>query len=176
MSTNQVLLTLGAFIIFSLMLVSFYKLLANSGDMINNAQAGISELSFATTYMELAQGLAFDEATIDSNRHTVNDLTLTSNLGPDNPPPFGEPTEDGFNHFDDFDDLNNFEITDTTQKGIAGIFKTHFNVHYVNPTNINQISTPRTFVKRLDMWVLRISPPSKDTLKASLILGYFHFD
>jgi hypothetical protein len=175
MSTNNVMLTIGAFMLFSLMLVTFYKLLANSGDMINNTQAGVSEISYATTYMELAQGLAFDEVTQDDLKHDSTSLTPVANLGPD-VAPSGEPTENCFSNFDDFDDLNGYEIIDSSQQGITGIFKTHFKVYYTKSSNLDLVSTTPTFIKRCDMWVLRLSPPSPDTMKMSLVLGYFHFD
>jgi hypothetical protein len=177
-STNQTMLTIGAFLLLLTILVSFYKLLAESGDTIWRAQGDITEITLATTYMELAQGLSFDEASIDSNLtpSEINYLTAPAYLGPENPPPTGEPTENSFRTFDDFDDLKNYEIVDSAVQGILGTYKTKFNVYYVNPLNIDQVSSSRTFVKRLDMTTWRIKPPSPDTLKTSLIMGYFHFD
>lgn len=173
MTTNQTMLTVGAVLLFSTMLISFYRLLANSSETLNNAQAGISELTFATTYMELAQGLAFDEVTVGQPLNGPSDmgqLTAPANLGPDSA------FEDHFGEFNDIDDLRDYEIIDTSQSGISGIYKTRFNVYYVDPTNINQALTSRTFAKRLDLWVVRMSPPSTDTLRSSLVFGYFHFD
>jgi hypothetical protein len=178
MSTNQIMLTLGAYLLFSLLLLTFYKVMANSTVTVNDAQAGISCLTLATTYMELAQGLSFDEATVDSfvTTPTINTLTAPANLGPDNPPPAGEHTENALKYFDDIDDLKNFEVVDSSLAGILGKFRTHFDVNYVNPDHIDQISATRTFVKRLDISVWRIFPPSTDTLKTTLVMGYFHFD
>ena len=178
MSSNQTLITLGAFVIFSLILVSFYKILAQSSVGVNDAQAGISALTLATTYTEYAQGLSFDEATIDSfiTPTELNSLTAPASLGPDNPPPTGELTENSLKAFDDIDDLKNFEVVDSTLKGVIGTYKTRFDVNYVNPLNVDQVSASRTFAKRLDLKVWRVYPPSKDTLKSSIIMGYFHFD
>ena len=178
MSLNQTMLTLGAFVLLSVILTSFYRLLANSGDTINDAQAGISSLTYATTYMELAEGLAFDEMTVDSFVTTaqIGLLTAPVSLGAENPPPGGEATEDKFVGFDDIDDLNNYTIVDSTLKGITGSFRTTFKVYYVSPTNVSLISATRTFVKRVDMKVLRIFPPSRDTLNHSIVMGYFHYD
>lgn len=178
MSSNQTMLTLGAFLLLAIILTSFYRLLANSGDTINDAQAGISTLTYATTYMELAEGLAFDEASVDSFLTTSQIALLTppGMLGAENPPPAGEAVEDNFNGFDDIDDLNNFSIVDSTLKGITGSFQTTFKVYYVNPLDISQVSSTRTFVKRVDMKVWRIYPPSRDTLSHSIVMGYFHYD
>ncbi|MDI6804409.1 MAG: hypothetical protein QME58_11285 [Bacteroidota bacterium] len=179
MSTNQTLLTIGALILFSTLIVSFYQLLARSGDTVDSAQLGIYQLTLATTYMELANGLNFDEATIDSNitAANMNLLTHPNLLGPENPPPAYEDPETSFSTFDDIDDLNNFSIIEGSNPGIIGTYKTTFKVYYVNPDNINQIElSNRTFVKRLDLFVSRIQPLSTDTLKTSMVMGYFHFD
>ena len=178
MSTSNTFLTLVAFILLSTIMVGFYRNLARSGDTVVDSQSGIAELTLATTYMELAQGLAFDEATVDSffTMAQLAALTAPSNLGPDNPPPSGEPTEVGFGTIDDIDDLNNYAITDTSFRGTSGIYRTQFSVKYVDPTNISSTSATRTFVKRVDMSIWRISPASRDTLKHSIIMGYFHFD
>lgn len=172
------MLTLGAFILLAVILTSFYSLLANSGDTINDAQSGISSLTYATTYMELAEGLSFDEATVDSFITTsgIGLLKSPASLGPENPPPPGELAETSFQGFDDIDDLNNFAIVDSSLKGITGTFKTTFRVFYVNPNDVSQISASRTFVKRVDMKVWRLYPPSLDTLNHSFVMGYFHYD
>lgn len=172
MITNNTMISVLAFVLFSTLLVGFYSLLAGSGDVLSTAQAGITELTFATTYMELAQGLAFDENT-DSTYILPEDIAMLTDpnaLGADTS------TETDFTNFNDFDDLNGYEIVDTTHRGVSGTYKTHFDVHYVNSTDFNQILSSRTFVKRLDLWVLRIVPESKDTLRCSMVLGYFHFD
>ena len=178
MTSGQTMLTLGAFAIFLTLLLSFYGILAQSGMTINDAQAGISELTLATTYMEVAQGLAFDEATQDSflTPSEIGVLTDPKLFGPENPPPGGEHVENGLKYFDDIDDLKNFEIVDSSLSTIVGTYKTRFDVNYVNPNSVDQISAVRTFSKRLDISVWRISPPSTDTLKASIVMGYFHFD
>lgn len=178
MSTNQTLLTIGAFILLSTILVSFYGLLGQSGDTIGEAQQGISEQTLLTTYTELANALYFDEATIDSSLTVseINLLTSPTALGPNNPPPIDEDYEVNLKTFDDIDDLHNFAIVESTMTGVIGTYKTIFSVCYVNPTNVNQKSSSRTFIKRLDMKISRLSPPSQDTLKSSIVMGYFHFD
>jgi hypothetical protein len=167
-----------AFVLFYVFLIAFYNVLVQSTLGVNNAQAGISALTLATTYSEFAEQLSFDEATIDSfiTYAELNSLTAPTSLGPDNPPPTGEPTENTLKAFDDIDDLKGYTITDSTLNGIVGTYKTIFDVNYVNPASVDQISSTRTFVKRLDIKVVRISPPSTDTLKSSIVMGYFHFD
>jgi hypothetical protein len=178
MSSFQTVITLFAFMLFSTILVSFYRLLGQSGDTIGNAQQGISEQTLVTTYTELANGLYFDEVSQDSNitPSEINSLTAPTKLGPDNPPPAGEPAEVDLKTFDDFDDLNNYDIVVSSMPGVIGTYKTHFDVYYVNPINLDVKVATRTFIKRMDMKIWRLSPPSTDTLRTSVIMGYFHFD
>jgi hypothetical protein len=116
--------------------------------------------------------------TIDSffTPSQLGGMTSPSSLGPDNPPPSGEATEASFTTFDDIDDLNNHYIIDSSFKGISGVYRTNFAVSYVNPSNLSQVSTTRTFIKRVDMSIWRTNPPGRDTLRHSIIVGYFHFD
>jgi len=178
MSTYQTLITLGAFVLLSTLLVTFYQLLGQSGETVQSAQQGITALTLLTTYTELAYGLHFDEATIDSfiTPSQINLLTHPSNLGKENPPPTGEETEADFKTFDDFDDLNGYEIIEDNIPGVVGTYKARFNVYYVNPQNIDQKMNSRTFVKRCDVKIWRDDPPSKDTLSSAIVMGYFHFD
>lgn len=183
MSTGQTLLTLGAFILLSTILVTFYRLLAESGQTMDRSQASITAVSLATTYTQLAQGLSFDEATIDSFLTTsqVGHLTPVNGMGPDNqlgpdlPPNASLPRENQIGNFDDFDDFNNAVVVDSTLGGTLGRYATRFRVYYVNPTNVNTAATSQTFVKRMDMRIWRTFPPSADTLQFSLIYGYFQF-
>jgi hypothetical protein len=174
MSTGQVILTVGAFVLLSMILLSFYGLVADSSKTIETTQGDITEVALAISFQEIIQGMAFDEATVDSMRAQVSDLTST--LGPDNPPPAGEPNETDLETFDDIDDFNGYEIDQVNPGGVLGTFRTHFDVHYVEANDINQISSGKTFVKRVDMKLWRVSPPGQDTLKTSFVVGYFHFD
>jgi hypothetical protein len=175
MSTGQVILTIGAFVLLSTILLSFYGLVADSTKTIDTTQGDISMVALAISFQEIIQGMAFDEATTDSMRHQVNDLSST--LGPDNPPPVvDEPDETSLDTFDDLDDFNGYEINQVNPGGVLGTFRTHFDVYYVNPNDISEIYGSKTFVKRVDMRLWRVSPPGQDTLRTSFVVGYFHFD
>ena len=174
MSTGQVILTVGAFMLLSTILVTFYGLVADSNRTIDSTQGDITEVALAISFQEIIQGMAFDEATGDSMRVQVNDLSST--LGPDNPPPSGEDNETNLETFDDIDDFNGYEIDQVNPGGVLGRYRTHFSVFYVNPSDISQVSAGKTFVKRVDMRLWRVSPPGQDTLRTSFVVGYFHFD
>jgi len=180
------MLTIGAFMLMSSILVTFYRLLAESGQTIDSAQAGITEVSLATSYMQIAQGLHFDEATIDSfiTQAEINHLTSPADLGTDNN--YGVDTvgcteceDEDYRvptYFDDFDDFNGADIRDSTLGGTLGNYRATFRVYYVSPTNVDSVvTTTATLVKRMDIRIWREFPPSSDTLSTSMIMGYWLF-
>lgn len=174
MNTGQTILTMGAFVLLSTILVSFYSVMANSGDIVAGGQDGILATTLATSYTELAQGLAFDHVTDTSDiaLQTPSKLTPANRLGRD------DSEEISIETFTDFDDFHNFTIEEEAS-GTNRRFRTDFTVRYVDPANVNTIVTTPTFVKRLDLKTWRTFPPvtgKVDTLKLSVVLGYFHFD
>jgi len=160
----------------STILVSFYGLVADSNKTMETTQGDITEVALAISYQEIIQGLAFDEVTVDSflTASQVNNLSAT--LGPDNPPPAEEPDETSMETFDDIDDFNGYHMDQVNPGGVLGTFRTQFAVSYANPSDPNQNASGKTFVKRVDMKLWRISPPGEDTLRTSFVVGYFHFD
>jgi hypothetical protein len=173
--SNHTLLTIGAFILLASILLGFYRLLASTGDDVTNAQDLILATTIATSYLELAQGLAFDEVT-DTTHVGLGDPTSLTPVGL-----LGrESGEDSIAVFNDFDDFNGFSV-DKTATGTNKRFTTSFIVSYVRPDKVSEISVSRTFMKRLDLKTWRSYPPAEsgaqvDTLRLSIGMGYFHFD
>lgn len=175
MSTNHTMLTIGAFTILMTILQNFYGLLGTTGGDVTDAQDMILATTLATSYLESAQGLAFDEVTDTTNLALASPATLTSPsaLGPEST------SEDSIHKFNDFDDFDGF--TSEREAGSTGRrFRTTFRVSYVDPANVNTALSARTFVKRIDMTSWRSYPPPSgtklDTLRMSMVMGYFHFD
>jgi hypothetical protein len=173
MSTGQTMLTLGAFMFLSTILLNFYRLVSDTGTVIASGQDGILATTIATSYMELAQGMAFDNVTDTSDIAIANPSALTTTLGP-------EAGEDSLWAYNDFDDFNGATI-DKQAVGSNRRYRTTFSVRYVNPDDVGQISGGKTFVKRMDLKTWRIFPPATgpndiDTVQTSLVMGYFHFD
>jgi hypothetical protein len=92
---------------------------------------------------------------------------------------YDDSDEDSLHKFDDFDDFHRFS-TERLATGTNRRFATSFSVSYVNPNDVSQISSTRTFLKRIDLKTWRSYPPPDgsvlDTLRLSLVMGYFHFD
>ena len=174
--SNHSLLTIGAFMILTTVLVGFYRLLGSTGDDVGNAQDLILATTITTSYLELAQGLAFDEITDTSHVGLGNPSSLThpSYLGTDSN------YEDSVSVFNDFDDFNG-RVFEKTATGTNKRYKTAFRVSYVDLSNVDMISSTQTFVKRMDVLTWRSFPPpmegeAPDTLSLSATMGYFHFD
>jgi hypothetical protein len=174
LGSGHTLLTVGAFVLLSTILVNFYGTSASAGDAIGSGQDGIFLTSITTSFIEQAQGLAFDAVT--DTMHVgltgVSALTSPLSLGP-------EAGEDSLYKFDDFDDFNGFSIE--REAGTSNRrYRAEFKVSYVDVTNLETVLLSRTFVKRLDIKTWRTFPVSRqsavDTLRTSFVMGYFHFD
>lgn len=173
MGSGNTLLTLAAFMLLSSVLVNFYELTGSAGDAISSGQDGIFLSTMSTSYIEMAQGMAFDNITDTSHVVISNAYSLTSPtlLGPE----YGEDSLAEYNDFDDFDGLVLDKEAGTSNRR----YRTEFQVFYVDATDLEKNMNSRTFVKRLDMKIYRTFPPSQDqvdTLRASFVMGYFHFD
>jgi hypothetical protein len=174
--SNHTILTIGAFLILTTVLVSLYRLLGTAGDDVGNAQDMILATTITTSYLELAQGLSFDQLTDTAHVAVASASTLTPvvKLGADTA------AENSPATFNDFDDFNGFKI-EKTATGSNKRFASTFRVSYVDQGNVDQISSVPTFVKRLDVRTWRSYPPmsegqAPDTLRMSICMGYFHFD
>jgi hypothetical protein len=165
MNTGQMIMTLGA-----MMLLSTIMLRVNTANLTNesirdDAQFGVLATSLATSIIEEAQSKAFDEK---SDTMNVSALTqLTSVLGPET----GE-TEDTF---DDFDDYNGFTKRDSTMP--SATFDISCQVVYVEPGNITGSTSNRTWNKKLIVTITR--PVSADSsvlaLRTASIFSYWYF-
>lgn len=176
MTTGQTFLTIGALVLLSITLMGFYRLLAHNGERLDMSQAGITSATIATSFMEIASGLAFDAATDTTNEAIwdINWLTEPSYLGHE------DALDDSIHKFDDFDDFNRYKLV-REMPGMLGEFTTVFAVSYVDPTNVSKKVSNRTYVKRLDMKIWRSFPEpppgeAADTLRMSMVMGYFNFE
>lgn len=165
---------IGAFMLMSSVLMNFYESTANAGDAIGSGQDGIFMTTLTTSYIEMAQGMAFDEFTDTSfvTAATAGNLTAPILLG-------AESGEDSLAAFDDFDDFDGFTLE--KEAGTSNRrYRTEFTVSYVDNVDLEKVMATRTFVKRLDMKTWRTFPASGeggvDTLRSSFVMGYFHFD
>ncbi len=160
------LLTIGAIAILGGVILSVNRNIDNTGTILLHSNIGIEEVSLASSIMEEAQGLAFDEVTDTGSVSSVSQLTPANALGQEN----GDSTD--LNDFDDFNGLNNngrLEI-DTLATGIFYVFT---RVCYVNQNDVMGNAGTQTWNKRLDVWVWNTS--STDTVKMQSVFSYWAF-
>jgi hypothetical protein len=176
MNTGQTFITIGALVLLMTTLVGFYRLLSHNGERLEISQSGITSTTIATSLMEVAANLAFDSVT-DTTNDAIDNISLLTAPGALG----NEGTlDDSLQGYDDFDDFNADTLVRAMPGGL-GVFTCTFAVNYVNPDNVNEISTNRTYVKRLDMriwrsWPLAAPGEIVDTTRMSMVHGYFHFD
>jgi MSHA pilin protein MshD len=167
MNTGQMMITLGALMLLALVVLRVNNGFFNTSSVLLDTKLGVLATSVATSIIEEATGKAFDQNT-DST--SVSDLIkLSSTLGPET----GE-TRATFNDFDDFDGYSGIDNTMP-----AAEFTVDCTVDYVNDTNLDGISTSRTWHKKITVLV---SSPSMlgsdnvpDTISMSAVYSYWYF-
>jgi hypothetical protein len=165
MNTGQMIMTLGAMLLLSVIMLRVNTANLTNETIRDDAQYGVLATSIATSIIEEAQSKAFDEKTDTMN---VTALTqLTSVLGPE--------TGETESTFDDFDDYNNFTKRDSTMP--SSIFDISCQVVYVEPGNIEGSTSNRTWNKKLIVTITR--PVSADSsvlaLRTASIFSYWYF-
>jgi hypothetical protein len=166
MNTGQMLLAGLATVLLGATILSLNRSSTQHGTILQQTEIGVYGVSIATSVVEEAQGMAFDEKTTEDAVTNVNGLTST--LGPES----GETTSPASSaNFDDFDDFNGLNQV----MAVNGVdqFRVRARVFYVTPTSPNTASSSRTWYKRLDVEVSAAS--SLDTVRTSFIFSYFNF-
>ena len=180
MGTGQMILTILAMVLLSVVILTMNRGLYNTNTTMAASRYDILAVSVANSLIEDATGLRFDEVTIGAQTST-SVLTSAANLGI-------ESGESGSNPktFDDFDDYNVYKttpkldtitITGTTKKII---FNSICKVDYVTASNPNVSTTTKTWHKRLRLWVYcpELRDPKTlvtDTIKLSTVFSYWYF-
>jgi len=161
MNTGQTMMTMGAMMLLSAVVLRVNTSNLNNESIRDQAQYGVLATSIATSIIEEAQSKSFDHFT-DTN--SVSLLTqLSSTLGPE-----GSETEETFNDFDDYD---GFTKRDSTMP--SAIFDIACEVVYVNSNDIQGSTTNRTWHKKINVTIS--SPFSPDTFRTASIFSYWYF-
>jgi hypothetical protein len=180
MNLGQTMLTILALVLLALVSISYFSSVGRSGQTLNYSKSGLTATTIATSYIERAQNMSYDEKSATGfwadtiiNNPTI--LTSSFLLGRDG-------AESIIDDFNDFDDFNGYTDTCAIQSANEK-FAVRFDVYYVNPNDIESRSSTQTFVKRMDLDVWRTFPPidttersGSDTVRISTVLGYFKFN
>ncbi|MFZ5515111.1 MAG: hypothetical protein ACOY90_00635 [Candidatus Zhuqueibacterota bacterium] len=166
MNTGQMLLTLGALALLSLTILNMNKVFNLNEELLNETRFGLETVALATSIIEEASQLPFDEVSWDSTklRKDVSDFTLAEDLGADE-------DETDYDSFDDFDDFNNYQITQST---LQNNYSISCEVAYIDYSDLDTPLSNRTYYKKL---TVRITNPfTAGTFEMSYIHGYWYFN
>ncbi len=163
MNTGEMMLTLGAMVLLSLLILRMNNVMLSSEDAIFNSKFSIVATSIASSIIEEASGKAFDENTISGFTGGLNNLTPSGQLGPES----GE----SYPVFNDFDDYNNLQLQDTTKS--SAVFNVSCKVTYIDPLTPDIKTGSRTWNKKITVTVSSVS--MKDTMQISSIFSYWVF-
>ncbi len=130
MNTGQMMLTIGALLLLSTLMLRVNTNNLTTDSIRAEAQYGVLATSIITSIMEEAKSFAFDEATDTNSVDNLNQLTDPLSLGTDN-----SETYDTFNDFDDFD---GYTRVDSTMP--SAVFNIGCSVDYVDASNLLGIS------------------------------------
>jgi hypothetical protein len=166
MGSGQSLLTLVAMMILSVITIKVNGNLLTAMGISQNSKFGLEATSLATSKIEAANRLYFDEATKTSAPTSVSQLTAPSSLGVD----AGE-TANADSTFDDFDDYNNYSSWDSTM--LSAKYLVQCKVGYVNANAPDVIVATQTWHKKLTVTVS--SPSMSDTIRLSCLFSYWVF-
>jgi len=173
MGLGQTMMTVLAMGMLATVMLTVNTNTQDANNAVQISQYRIMAASLATSTIQRATGLAFDENTLNS---PVNDVTgLSSTLGRET----GE-VDSLENTFDDFDDYNGFH---KWVKGDSLFFRSAdfyewSKVDYVQITGnavvqTAALGTTRSYSKRIQVWVA--SPFMSDTVTESTVYSYWYF-
>lgn len=168
MNTGQMMITLGALALLSLVVLRMNNGFLNTGGILLDSKLGVLATSVATSMIEEATGKAFDETTVSNTVSSLATLSSPSSLKPDS---------ESLADFDDIDDYNGFHKIDNTMP--AAEFSVDCEVYYVTDTDLETKSTARTWHKRIDVYVASKSmyghDEIPDTVVMSAVYSYWYF-
>jgi hypothetical protein len=157
---SDLLLVLGAMMVFSLLTVNVNSFLLKNNIIQVNSELNFNAVSLAQNIIDVARTKSFDETTTNGNQPAVIPSGFSTTLGPES----GET----YQNFNDFDDYNNYTKKDTTE---SGVYTALISVNYVTGTNYTQISSIPTIYKRM---IVKITSKNlKDTVRVSFIKSYY---
>lgn len=174
MNTGQMMLTIAAMFLLSMVILTTNRGFLTTSTTMYQSRYDILGVSLATSIIEDATGLSFDEATHSAAITSTSSLTASTSLGLD-----GTESRSRPDLFDDFDDYNCYKtnpkldtlvIQGTTQKMI---FDSYCRVDYTVQDDPNTITTSKTYFKKISIKVF--APGMTDTVRMSSVYSYWYF-
>lgn len=161
MGMGQTLITVGAIMLLSLVILRVNNNFLSTNTVLLTSKFGVLGVSLATSYIEEANGKAFDQNT---DTTTVSATSQLSTCGPE--------TGEVYPNFNDFDDYDGLSIIDSTMP--TAHFKIDCLVDYINTSNPDLPVSQKTWHKRILVTITSPSMP-EDTVRMSSIFSYWYF-
>ncbi len=171
MGLGQTMLSVLAVGMLATIMLTVNTNVQDNNNAVQISQYRIMASSLATSTIQRATGLAFDQNSVSSNITSTTQLSTV--LGRET----GE-TDTLENTFNDFDDYNNFHkwVLGNTINFPSADFYVWAKVDYVTISGNAIITSPSgtpTYTKRIIVYVT--SPYMTDTLNASTLYSYWYF-
>ncbi len=160
MGHRELLLTVGAMVVFSLTTLSVNRLSSRNSEAIYDQQSEFLAVSYAQRFIEEAKLRAFDEAAIDGPVTDTKDFSSGLSLG--------HGAGETYPRFDDVDDFNGLTRTDTVGGEFA--MTATVSVSYVDESALTTPVTDKKFYKR--MTVVVTTPALQHSVQAEYVFAY----
>jgi len=168
-NTGQMLLVLGALLLFSIALPSLNGTVLYNDKTLFSTNAELTAISLAQKILAEAGSKAFDEVCLTTRPQSASQLTAVASLGPE--------AGENYPQFDDVDDFHNVTLRDSTTLPSI-LFIINGSVSYVDPANPSQAVASQTFAKRLRVTVsgpYLVNPANDQPGQISMEQLYSHF-
>ncbi len=159
--TNQMLLASGALFILTLIILLFYRTSAEQSTVSLENDALLAASGLAQSLLTEIQKRSFDEITASKYIDSIDSLTSSMELGPEDDELF-------LTQYDDVDDFDGYSVVDSSTK--LGRYNLRVNVEYVSDMDPNTVSLSKTYNKLVEVSVFSMYLP--DSLKLFHIVGY----
>jgi len=138
MGYRELMLSIGALMVFAMVTISVNRNTLAQNDAIYGQQAEYVALNLAQQFIEEAKLRAYDEVTIDGTASSPSAFNAVGNFGPGS----GE----SYPNFDDVDDYHGLSQTFDTSIGPMQI---DIQVYYVTDSNLVDDAQTKTYYKRM---------------------------
>jgi hypothetical protein len=177
MNTGQTMLTIMALTLLSVITLSYYRSMGQTGVTLSNSNTGFTATTVATSFLERIEGYRFDEYPGTGSAPVLPDstrFTLPANLGIIQAEQDSGEVPGDYTTYNDIDDFNGNVLTYSPGWNNEQ-YQIKIRVYYVNPwTDAYTEVAYRTFLKRIDVNVIRTYPPIDTTERREVNMTALH--
>ncbi len=178
MNTGQTMLTMGALILISIIILNFHRTTDEISTSLDFNRFRLEAMSILTSHIEQLSQYFFDEASTDTlNEKQLSDFVAPNLLGYD---------ANDNNIIDDIDDFHGVTVADTGMSGV--VYNVNYSVDYVRLQSNRLVhSSTRQYHKRVSIAISdAYNPPLiyrtennaqiRDTLRVSFVVSYWFYN